>query len=74
MVRTMDKPHNTVLKLLGIGDNELSDRMQFPTTQRELFGKLQLRLVVFKDKIEVKALFPMPDIKNQECTFTRGSE
>jgi hypothetical protein len=71
MVRTMDEPHNTVLKLLGIGDSELSDRMQFPTTQRELFDKLQLRLVVFKDKIEVKALFPMPDIKNQECTFTR---
>ena len=72
MVRTMDEPHNTVLKLLGIGDSELSDRMQFPTTQRELFDKLQLRLVVFKDKIEVKAVFPMPDIKNQECTFTRG--
>jgi site-specific DNA recombinase len=72
MVRTMDEPHNTVLKLLGIGDSELSDRMQFPTTHRELFDKLQLRLVVFKDKIEVKAVFPMPDIKNQECTFTRG--
>ena len=71
MVRTMDEPHNTVLKLLGIGDNELSDKMQFPTTQRELFVKLQLRLVVFKDKIEVKSVFPMPNIKNQECTFTR---
>jgi hypothetical protein len=65
----MDEPHNTVLKLLGFGDTELSDKMQFPTTQRELFDKL--RLVVFKDKIEVKAIFPMPDIKNQECTFTR---
>jgi site-specific DNA recombinase len=71
MVRTMDEPHNTVLKLLGIGDSELSDKMQFPTTQRELFDKLQLRLVVFKDKIEVKSVFPMPNIKNQECTFTR---
>ncbi len=71
MIRTMDAPHNAVLMLLGIGDNELSDKMQFPTTQRELFDKLQLRLVVFKDKIEVKAVFPMPDIKNQECTFTR---
>ena len=70
MVRTMDEPHNTVLKLLGIGDTELSDKMQFPTTQRELFDKLQLQLIVFKDKIEIKALFPMPDIKNQECTFT----
>jgi site-specific DNA recombinase len=72
MVRTMDEPHNTVLKVLGIGDGDLSGIMQFPTTQRELFDKLQLRLVVFKDKIEVKAVFPMPDIKNQECTFTKG--
>jgi len=66
-----DEPHKNVLKLLDIGNDELSDNMQFPTTQRELFDKLQLRLVVFKDKIEVKAVFPMPDIKNQECTFTR---
>jgi hypothetical protein len=73
MVRTMDEPHNTVLKLLGIGDNELSDRVQFPTTQRELFDKLQLRLVVFKDKIEVKAVFPMPDILYQEYTSARLS-
>jgi site-specific DNA recombinase len=73
MVRTMDEPHNTVLKLLGIGDNELSDRVQFPTTQRELFDKLQLRLIVFKDKIEVKAVFPMPDILYQEYTSARLS-
>jgi hypothetical protein len=56
--------------LLGVGSNDLSEAMQFPTTQRELFDKIQLRLVVFKDKIEVKAVFPMPDIKNQECTVT----
>jgi hypothetical protein len=70
MVRIMDEPHNTVLKLLDIGDNDLSERMQFPTTQRELFDKLQLRLIVFKDKIEVKAVFTMPDITRQECTLT----
>jgi hypothetical protein len=73
MIRTMDEPHNTVLKLLGFGDSELSDIMQFPTTQRELFDKLQLRLVVFKDKIEVKAVFPMPDILYQEYTSARLS-
>jgi hypothetical protein len=73
MVRTTDKPHATILKLLGMGDTSLSEVMQFPTTRRELFDKLQLRLVVFfKDRIEVKAVFPMPDILNQECTLTRG--
>jgi site-specific DNA recombinase len=70
MVRTMDKPHTTVLKFLGVGSGDLSGVMQFPTTQRELFDKLQLRLVVFKDKIEVKAVFPIADIQNQECTYT----
>ncbi len=72
MVRTVDEPHTTILKLLGIGDTSLSDVMQFPTTQRELFDKLQLRLVVFGDRIEVKAVFPLPDISFQECTSARG--
>jgi site-specific DNA recombinase len=73
MFRVTDEPHKKVMKLLDLGNDELSDEMQFPTTQRELFDKLQLRLIVFKDKIEVKAIFAMPDILNQECTFTRGS-
>jgi len=47
MIRTMDEPHNTVLKLLGIGDNELSGRMQFPTTQRELFDKAAIAIDSF---------------------------
>jgi site-specific DNA recombinase len=70
MFKMTDEPHKKVRKLLDIGDNDLSERMQFPTTQRELFDKLQLRLIVFKDQIEVKAVFPMPDIARQECTLT----
>ncbi|MGA9695206.1 MAG: hypothetical protein WBQ62_02220, partial [Dehalococcoidales bacterium] len=68
MDRTVDKPHTRILQMLSLGYSELSEEMQFPLTQRELFDKLQLRLMVFKDKIEVKAVFPMPDILNQECT------
>lgn len=56
------------MKLFGVGSGDLSDVMQFSTTQRELFDKFQLRLVVFEDKIEVKAVFPMSDILCQECT------
>jgi hypothetical protein len=70
MVRSIDKPHTNVLQKLGLGYSELSEDFQFPLTQRELFDKLQLRLIVFKDKIEVKAVFPMPDIMPQECTST----
>jgi site-specific DNA recombinase len=68
MDRVVDKPHTRILQMLGLGYSELSEEMQFPLTQRELFDKLQIRLVVFSDKIEVKALFSMPDILNQECT------
>jgi hypothetical protein len=51
-----------------VGSRELSELLGFPTTPQEHFDKLQLRLVVFSDKIEVKAVFHMPDILNQECT------
>ena len=70
MVRSVDNPHEIILKILGLGYGELSEEMQFPLTQRELFDKIQLRLIVFKDKIEVKAAFPIPDIMPQECTST----
>jgi len=72
MFKITDEPHNHVLKFLGMGNSDFSEDLQFPTTQRELFDKLQLRLIVFKDKIEVKAIFSMPDIMPQECTVTRG--
>ena len=72
MFKVTDEPHHKVRKLLELGDSDLSEGMQFPTTQRELFDKLQLRLIVFKDKIEVKAIFPMPDILNSEYTVAEG--
>jgi len=74
MFKVTDEPHNHVLKFLGMGNSNFSEDIQFPTTQRELFDKLQLRLIVFKDKIEVKAIFSMPDIMPQECTVTRELE
>jgi len=70
MFKVTDEPHKKVRKLLDIGGSDLSERMQFPTTQRELYDKLQLRLIVFKDKIEVKAVFPISDIMPQECNLT----
>ena len=72
MFKVTDEPHKKVRKLLDIGNSDLSEGMQFPTTQRELFDKLQLRLIIFKDKIEVKAIIPIPDIQVQECVLTEG--
>jgi len=70
MSKITDEPHNNALKILGMGNSNFSDFTQFPTSQRELYDKLQLRLIVFKDKIEVKTIFPIPDILNSECTVT----
>jgi nitrogen regulatory protein PII len=67
MMRSMDKPHTTVLKILGFGDKELSQIMHFPATKCELLDKLKVRLVVFEDRIEVKAVFPVGAIGYQSA-------
>jgi site-specific DNA recombinase len=72
MFKTTDEPHNNILSILGMGDSDFSDFIQFPTTHRKLYDELQLRLIVFKDKIEVKAIFPIPDILTSEYTVTEG--
>ena len=52
MIRMGDMPHKTVLELLGINSKEVSQAMQFPTTRRDLLDKLQLRVIVFCDRID----------------------
>jgi DNA repair exonuclease SbcCD ATPase subunit len=68
MVRIGDMPHKTVLGLVGINSKEVSQVMQFPATRRELLNRLQLKVNVFYDRIEVNALFPVPSISSQKCT------
>jgi len=68
MVKVMEKPHKTALQIAGFEDRDISKLMGFPATRRELLDKLQVRAIVFHDRIEVKALFPIEDIYCQECT------
>ena len=71
MVRIVDKPHQTVLKILGLDNEDISKAMQFPSTRRELLDKLQVRVVVFSEKrIEINAVFPIDPIICQKCTST----
>ena len=49
--------------MAGFEDGELSQTSGFPTSRRQLFDKLQVKLAVFNDRIEVNSLFP----------FRRGS-
>ena len=65
MDRVVDKPHETVLKIMGIEDNDLTKALFFPARKRELLDKLQVRVVVFTDRVEVKALFPIEPIACQ---------
>jgi len=72
MVRVVEKPHKTTLKIAGFEDKEASNILHFPATRRELLDMLQVRVVVFMDRIEVNAVFPIEPIDYQKYTSTRG--
>ena len=69
-VKIVEKPHETVLKIVGFEDKDISTALHFPATRRELLDLLQVKLVVFLDRIEVKAVFPIAPIDYQKCTST----
>jgi len=65
MVRTVEKPHKTASTILGFEDKELTSILSFPATKREVLDLLQVRLIAFADRVEVKAIFPIKPIANQ---------
>jgi site-specific DNA recombinase len=72
MFRLVDGPHDVALKLVGLDDADQSKSSGFPTSRRQLLDKLQVRLSVFDDRIEVHSLFPVEPIGVQLCTSTKG--
>jgi len=70
MIKVVEKPHKMALRILDLDDESLSKVTAFPTTKRELLDKLQVRLTVFEDRIEVNAVFPIAPIDYQKCTST----
>jgi len=72
MARLVDKPHQVALKIIGFEDRALSEIMNFPASKREMLDKLQVKLAVFNDKIEVNCLFPVEPINIQLRTSTGG--
>jgi len=68
MVRLVDKPHRTVSTLVNSENKDTSDAAHFPTDKRELLDMLQVRLVAFEDRVEVKAILPIKTIRRQLCT------
>ena len=65
MVKVVEKPHKTALKIIGFEDKDITSILHFPATMRELLDMLQVRLVVFMDRVEVKAVFPIEPIECQ---------
>lgn len=67
-VRIVDTPHLNVLRIVGLDEQDMN--LDFPTTRRQLLDLLQTKLVVFEDRVEVKAIFPIEPVRHQLCTST----
>jgi hypothetical protein len=72
MVRLVGQPHQVELRVVGFEDKNLSETLGFPSSKRELLDKLQVKLVVFSDRIEVNGLFPIQPINIQSLVSTKG--
>ena len=72
MVRLVDKPHKTALRVVGFEDKDASNTLHFPATRRELLDMLQVRVVVFMDRIEIKSVFSIEPIDYQKVYFHEG--
>ena len=71
MFKQVYQTHEEALKLVGLDDPDRSKLEGFPTSKRQLLDKLQIRLSVFDDRVEVKSLFPVQPIGIQPCTSAR---
>ncbi|HEY87966.1 MAG TPA: hypothetical protein G4O06_08100 [Dehalococcoidia bacterium] len=69
-VMVMEKPHKTALRIISFEDKDISAVMHFPATRREVLDKLQVRVIIFHDRIDVKAIFSIEPIYRQKCTST----
>jgi len=65
MLRVIDKPHQTALRIIGFENKDLTKILHFPATKRELLDMLQLRVAVFEDRVELKAIFPIETVDYQ---------
>jgi hypothetical protein len=68
MVRTIDQPHKTVLGITGLEDKDITKAVNFPATRRELLDMLQVRLMAYEDRVDVKAIFTIKPIERLLCT------
>ncbi len=71
-VKLVEGPHQVALKIVGFDNKELTGVFGFPASRRDIIDKLQLRVFVFPDRVEVNAVFPIAPIYRQKVTSVRG--
>jgi site-specific DNA recombinase len=59
VLQTVERPHKTALTLVNLEDKELTETMYFPASRREMLDNLQVRGIVFNDRVEMRAIFPL---------------
>jgi len=69
MVKTLDEPYYNVLRILGLDNVDMTEVLQSPSTRRGLLDKLQVRVVVFSDGMEVNAIFSIDPVICQKRTL-----
>lgn len=69
-----DEPRRTAKTLAGLEDKEITSIMHFPATKREMLDRLQVRVVVFDNRAEVNAIFPIETIEGPLCSSTCRSD
>lgn len=70
VLRTVHRPHETVLKIVGLEDEGIGKAMSFPATKREMLDRLGIRVVMFQDRAEIKGVVEVEPIDCQLCTST----
>ena len=65
------KVAEVLLGMAGIDDDALRDEVGSPTTKRQLLDYLQMTVIPFEDRIELKAAIPVGEIVKQEYSSIR---
>jgi len=73
-IRIVEKPHRLALNIIDLEEKQLTEVFGFPATRREILDKLQVKVVVFPDRIDVNAILPISPIDCQKYTSTSQGE
>ena len=60
------------IKIYGFEDINLTESLTSPTLQRQILDKIQVKLVVFNDRIEVKCQIPIEPNKSANIILSLG--